>query len=474
LRAYPEFRRIFGDRIQKHLFNGGALTPQRNIDRLKARAAQIEGALVGESARWGDAREFTIGVNPGTGKTFTVNEYWKPELEKLYTNFFPKLLTDNVARFRTGNLYPAIDAPLFSQFGGNVPAGFVLAITNPNADGSIYYMTDGSDPRVYETGAVAARAKVYSSAIPISERTLVRARVNRSGVWSALVEAEFFPPRDLSKLLLTEIMYHPEGAGLVDADEFEFLELQNTGAQALDLTGLSFSAGITFGFTNRTLLDPGAFYILARNGEQFSNRYPGVRLDALYTGKLDNAGERPTLSSATGETIFSIAYRDQKPWPDADGNGLSLQFTGGTNNAAANWVAAAPSPGEVFTSVDSDGDGLPDWWEIAYGTNPFVADAELDPDHDGFTNKQEYAAGTKPLDPLSRLAFERTTVRGSSVELQFHTSPNHAYAIYFSESADAAIWIKLKDFAPLDHEEEVVVSDDLSASNARFYELEAR
>ncbi len=45
-------------------------------------------------------------------------------------------------------------------------------------------------------------------------------------------------------------------------------------------------------------------------------------------------------------------------------------------------------------SPDSDGDGLPDAWEIAYGLDPFSADnvngANGDPDGDGLTNLQEF------------------------------------------------------------------------------------
>ena len=107
LRAWPEFRREFGDRIQKHFFNGGALTPSNNIARLMARAARIDRAIVGDSARWGDARKFAIGGNPGTGQTFTRDEWWVPELQKLLTNFLVTLTETNVARFRAGNLYPS-------------------------------------------------------------------------------------------------------------------------------------------------------------------------------------------------------------------------------------------------------------------------------------------------------------------------------------------------------------------------------
>ncbi|MDG6224223.1 MAG: hypothetical protein QCI82_01785 [Candidatus Thermoplasmatota archaeon] len=47
---------------------------------------------------------------------------------------------------------------------------------------------------------------------------------------------------------------------------------------------------------------------------------------------------------------------------------------------------------------DTDGDGIPDWWEIAFGTDPYVKDADKDPDGDGRTNLQEYLDGTHPLD----------------------------------------------------------------------------
>ena len=48
---------------------------------------------------------------------------------------------------------------------------------------------------------------------------------------------------------------------------------------------------------------------------------------------------------------------------------------------------------------DTDGEGMPDEWEIAHGLDPTVNDALLDLDRDGVTNLEEYLAGTDPFVP---------------------------------------------------------------------------
>lgn len=55
-------------------------------------------------------------------------------------------------------------------------------------------------------------------------------------------------------------------------------------------------------------------------------------------------------------------------------------------------------PGYETSSIDSDGDGIPDWYEIMYGLDPYSAEgvngAYGDYDGDGLDNYSEYLAGT--------------------------------------------------------------------------------
>jgi hypothetical protein len=47
-------------------------------------------------------------------------------------------------------------------------------------------------------------------------------------------------------------------------------------------------------------------------------------------------------------------------------------------------------------NVDTDNDGIPDWWEEIHGLDKTIADATGDPDNDGWTNQEEYIKGGNP------------------------------------------------------------------------------
>ena len=61
-----DFCVLLADHIYKQFYHDGALTPERAIERYMTRADEIDRAIVGESARWGD-RQTVTPLYPGRG-----------------------------------------------------------------------------------------------------------------------------------------------------------------------------------------------------------------------------------------------------------------------------------------------------------------------------------------------------------------------------------------------------------------------
>jgi CotH protein/lamin tail-like protein/Ig-like domain-containing protein/F5/8 type C domain-containing protein/chitobiase/beta-hexosaminidase-like protein/thrombospondin type 3 repeat protein len=306
-----EYRLRFADHVQRHCFYDGAITPLAGTNRFLRKAAQITKAIRAYSARWGDV---------ATTRPYQESD-WKAAIDWVVTNWFPARTAILLGQLRTDSLFPATAAPEFSQRGGQVPTGFQLEMTNTS--GAILFTTDGSDPRLVG-GGVSPTARSYSGPIPITAPTTVRARVLIGSTWSALMEYVFFPPQDFSKLLITELMYHPPNVGPIDSDEYEFVELKNVGTNMLSLGGLRFN-GMTYTFPANATLAPGQFYVLARNAARFAERYPGVPINGTYSGRLDNGGETIAISHVLGGRIVSVNYDDDAPWPiTPDEFGFSL------------------------------------------------------------------------------------------------------------------------------------------------------
>jgi len=136
LRTFPEFQQRFGDRLQKHFFNDGAMSTVSNGERWDGMAQELRSPIVAESARWGD--EGT------TGAPFNRNSTWLGEVNWIRDTFIATRNETVLDQFRNRNLYPDIDAPVLSQHGGSVPSGFTLSMNE--TDNDIYYTTDGSEP----------------------------------------------------------------------------------------------------------------------------------------------------------------------------------------------------------------------------------------------------------------------------------------------------------------------------------------
>jgi hypothetical protein len=94
---------------------------------------------------------------------------------------------------------------------------------------------------------------------------------------------------------------------------------------------------------------------------------------------------------------------------------------------------------------DSDGDGMPDNWEVLNGLSPNdSSDAVLDTDGDGFSNVQEYIAGTNPNDPNS-IWTANVALSGADVVVSFQSAVSATYRVEYIDDLTNGSWMPLID-----------------------------
>ena len=365
-----QYKLDFADRVHRHMIApGGALTSPENIARWQKWQAVMDKPIVGESVRWGDYRRDVHRYQDGAFVLYTRETHWLAENNRLTTNYFPGRTTTVLNQLRTAGLYPSVAAPEFREntttgsivASRHVSAGSVIAIHDVSGAGTIYYTTDGNDPHIYytpTTGAtastVASSAQVYAAPLPINGTVTIKSRILSGGTWSALNEATFTVGSPAVQIAITEIMFDPPGGAA-----HEFIELQNYGNQAVDLSGYYFE-GIEFLFPIGTVLGPGGRLVLASNNDPtgFTAQYPGVTAAGYFGGSLDNSGERIALYDPSGRTVVSVRYGDRLPWPvAATGGGYSIELThvNGDPDSPFNWRSSAGlkgSPGNANAPIN--------------------------------------------------------------------------------------------------------------------------
>ena len=346
-----EFKVMQGDRLECHCYNDGILTPAVLDDMYMERANQVQLPLIAESARWGNK---PFGFANHTAKSnWDVNDEWIKERQDVRNNFLPQRTTNLLNYYQNAGRYPNTQSVQFSQFGGEVNSGYQLVLSNPNGNGTIYYTTDGSDPRL-EGGGVSGSAQVYNGPITITGPVEIRARVRISfSNWSAMCPRRFYVAQDRSPLVINEIHYHADSiCRNVDWNETEYLEIKNTGNTTLNMTDCRFSSGITYTFPWNATIGPGQIIVLAENALIFQQEFGFTPYDQ-YKGELSNDGETLKFVDYNNVVIDSVQFNDQNPWDEMpDGNGPSLELRDPSLNNAdpINWFrsdqACAGTPGQ--------------------------------------------------------------------------------------------------------------------------------
>jgi hypothetical protein len=122
--------------------------------------------------------------------------------------------------------------------------------------------------------------------------------------------------------------------------------------------------------------------------------------------------------------------------------------------------------------VDTDGDGLPDWWESEqFGSlaQTYAADA----DGDGFSNGEEFLAGTAAANANSKLGFSAAALGsgGSSSDfvMSFPSVADRSYRVEWSN--DLLNWNTLSTPVGTGAAVEVRDTGARASSTKRFYRL---
>lgn len=129
-----EYRLRFADRAHAALFNEGYLTKEKVLELFEKRRQVVDQVIIAESARWGDAQR----DDPAD------KENWESAVDSL-ESIFDTRTEVFLGHLRQGNLYPDTDAPVFLPFASLVNVGDTIAVSA--TEGTVYYTTDGSDPR---------------------------------------------------------------------------------------------------------------------------------------------------------------------------------------------------------------------------------------------------------------------------------------------------------------------------------------
>ena len=263
-------------------------------------------------------------------------------------------------------------------------------------------------------------------------------------------------PRDF--LRVTELQYHPAspaGAELLvsaDGEDFEFLELRNTGAQPLDIGGCALTEGVHVVFPASTTLSGGESVVVVRSVPAFQCRYgTDVRIVGTYGPQdaLKNSGETITLLDAAGAVIQSFSFSDA--WfPSTDGAGRSLVIRSESAptaawNSASQWGISMESGGSPAVTNSGEAAWQFEGWRQSWFTPAQLADPLVSGPYSGVAgipNSIRYALGLTPFE--SAPALLAGSLVDQSLVVQYRRRKNLIDAQFILESAgDFEIWTPL-------------------------------
>jgi len=302
----------FADRAVKYLFNNGILTAGEVEKVFRNRASQIDLAIIGESARWGDSRGSSLR---------TRDDDWIPAVNNTVNLFIKKRTPIVINQLKAVGLLPSVDFPKIYADGNevanivNLSRTVSVTFANPNSGGTIYYTTDGTDPRLFDNSVSSTASTATSfTTLNIASPTIIKARILYNDKWSALREVVFTNKNNRDKIKITEIQYMPMAAGGYGDKSLEFIEFKNTANVWVDIGGCRIDSAVKYVFPSPTLVPPYGFVVVAADISAFESLY-WTTPTGRFSGNLANEGERIVLLDENGTTLIDVDYKPNLGWP---------------------------------------------------------------------------------------------------------------------------------------------------------------
>jgi hypothetical protein len=217
--------------------------------------------------------------------------------------------------------------------------------------------------------------------------------------------------KPIANIVISEIMYNPPES---NTDVYEYIELYNAGTSPVDLTGYSFSQGVTHTFTTGSI-GVGEYFVIAVNATKLDEAFGAGTADAQWSsGSVANSGEDIELLDDLFRVVDYVDYDDNTPWPTGnpgpDGYGTSIELRDITfdNNIGASWTASTDTR-DIRTNT-------------TYGMNLPIKGTPG-------------TAFVKLLTPINNTLYVNKTVSGGNGD-------GSSWANAIPELADALIWAK--------------------------------
>lgn len=316
---------------------------------------------------------------------------------------------------------PRISVTSVSPGAGGTAGGTAVTITGTNfAGGAVARFGD----RTAASTTVLSGTTIVAVTPPSAAGTVAVNVTNTDGASASLANA-FTYVTGLPTLVSVQPWEGPPSGGtlitLTGSNFTSGMTLTVGGAAATDVTVTSATS-----LTARTpALAPGAAAPLAvdlvltgpggsatmKKGFTYVTPVPAITAVTPASGS-SAGGTRVTITGGNFSPSMQVFFGGEVGTSVAVHDASTLSVTTPAHAAGVVSVGVKPLGGTLverasaFTfldddhTVDSDRDGLPDWWETQFGLDPArstdVDGATGDPDGDGLTNAQEHAAGTHP------------------------------------------------------------------------------